>query len=94
MAKQDSFGGGSRVGSKAGSFKSAADVEADDFDALLDDIVKPETKNVDTSKPGEPMPTGTFRAAISENDGWEDLNFGGENTGRKAFGASGNVSSY
>ena len=43
FGKAESFGGGSRYGgSNIGSRKSFAEAEADDFDALLDDIVKPE----------------------------------------------------
>ena len=88
FGKAESFGGGSRGGGSAyGSRKSQAEVEADDFDALLDDIVKPEPAAANAGA-GQPMPTGTFRN--SENDGWEDLNFGEskpKNSNR--FGASG-----
>ena len=59
--------------------------EADDFDALLDDITKPEPAAANANA-GQPMPTGTFRN--SENDGWEDLNFG-EKQRENKFGASG-----
>jgi len=41
--------------------------------------VKPEPVAAGRAPPadnGNHMPTGTFRN--SENDGWEDLNFGGE----------------
>ena len=91
FGKAESFGGGSRFGGSnfGGSKKSQAEQEADDFDALLNDIVKPEPVAANPGA-GQPMPTGTFRN--SENDGWEDLNFGekprsGNNENR--FGASG-----
>jgi len=42
MARNDSFGG-SRNGSAAGSRKSKAEEDAEEFDALLDDITKPES---------------------------------------------------
>ena len=75
LGRADSFGGGSRHGgSAAGSRKSQAEAEADDFDALLDEIVRPEPTAAGAAAPDTHMPTGTFRN--SENDGWEDLNFG------------------
>lgn len=77
FGKAESFGGGSRFGGSnfGGSKRSQAEQEADDFDALLDDITKPEPgAAANNPGAGQPMPTGTFRN--SENDGWEDLNFG------------------
>ena len=44
---------------------------------MLDEIVKPEpavTKQTSAAANNDPLPTGTFRN--SENDGWDDLNFG------------------
>ena len=88
MARNDSFGGGSRNGSAAGSRKSKAEIEAEEFDMLCADITGPEpdTSNVNRHNDGGHVPTGTFRN--SENDGWEDLNFGGRDTGRGGYGGS------
>lgn len=76
-----------------GSNKSKAEQEADDFDALLDDITKPETKPPAAQiKHEDPMPTGTFRAN-SENDGWDDLNYaektGGRDSSSRGYGNTG-----
>lgn len=76
-----------------GSQKSKAEQEADDFDALLDDITKPEPKPAAAQlKHEDPMPTGTFRNN-SENDGWDDLNFaektGGRDSSSRGFGNTG-----
>jgi len=82
FVKEESFGGGSRHG---GSRKSQAEVEADEFDALLDDIVKPEPiKKAPQARVEDPMPTGTFRNN-SEEDGMDFLNFG-DNTDRLSTG--------
>lgn len=96
FGQAESFGGGSRFGGGSnfgGSKKSQAEVEADEFDALLDDITKPEPGAAENPGAGQPMPTGTFRN--SENDGWDDLNFGeskqktgGSGAGNNRFGAS------
>ena len=84
-----SFGGGSRQGSAHGSRKSQAEIEADEFDAMLDDIVQPTAPaTAAPAKPAEHLPTGTFRK--NSEDGWEDLNFG-DNAGglgsNRGFGA-------
>jgi hypothetical protein len=76
LARNDSFGG-SRQGSAVGSRKSKAEEDAEEFDALLDDITKPESgaKNAQKFQYDAPIATGTFRN--SDNDAWEDNTFQG-----------------
>ena len=79
-SRAGSFGGGSRQGSAHGSRKSQAEIEADEFDAMLDGIVQPtEAEKPAPPKPAEHIPTGTFRK--NSEDGWDDLNFGSNPAG-------------
>ena len=99
--RNDTFAGaGSRHGSAHGSRKSQAEAEADELNAMLDEIIKPaaDEKPVTSSavapNNNDPLPTGTFRN--SENDGWDDLNFGEakkSSSGHQNFGGGNNYTS-